>query len=117
MANNAPPVPELSPAEEVAELLERLTPLVRDSIVYTPDGPLLDLDFLTRLLVARGIDYKDVNRTALFTELSIVREEDHAQHVKAENEIDGVKRREFEQRCRVLKRREKEILDQLWPIS
>jgi hypothetical protein len=111
------PAPELSPAEEAVALLERLAPLIRDSIVYTPDGPLLDLDFLTRLLVARGIDYKDVNRTALFTELTIVREEHHSQRVKSENEINGVKRQEYDQRRRVLKRREKEILDQLWPIS
>jgi hypothetical protein len=109
--------PELSAAEEAAELLEKLTPLIRDAITYTPDGPLLDLDFLTRLLVARDIKYVDVNRTALFTELAIVREEHHAQRVKSENERDGLKRQEFDQRRRVLKRREKEILDQLWPIS
>lgn len=108
---------EVTPAQEVEQVREKVTALVADAIIYTDAGTFVDLDLFTQMLMQRAIPYRDLNRPVLFGELQVVREEHSAQKTKAENVKDLAVANECYARSTALERREKQILDQLWPIS
>jgi hypothetical protein len=108
---------DLSPGEEFADVREKIVRIVSDAIIVGDDGPFLDLELFTRMLLHRAIPYRDLNRVLLFSELQVVRDEQHVQQVKAENErLEPNLRDEADNRLHVLQTRERQILDQLWPL-
>lgn len=105
---------------------EKIVRIVGDAIVFGDDGPFLDLELFTRMLLHRAIPYRDLNRSALFMELQVVRDEQHVQGTRVDQARKKVETGEpvakeaadlARDRLEALIVREQQILDQLWPIS
>lgn len=109
---------ELSPEEERAIMLEKIREVLRYALADTEDGPVLDLDLLTRLLIQRAVPYRVLNRELTWAELQVVRDELHTQRARADNSNTTADLAEVAQRrVDALERREDQILEQLWPLS
>lgn len=111
MAEEPQAPPEPTPEEERAIVLEKIREVLRYSVVDTDEGPALDLDLLTRLLMQRAVPYKLMNRELMAGELAIVRGEQDTQKVRADQGDE-----EAQRRLDVLLGRERQILDLLWPL-
>lgn len=117
MADAPKVVPEPTPAEEMAFTRERVGALVVDALILTDEGPTLDLDLLTRFLTQQAVPYRVMNREMMAAELSIVREEQNTQLARMAGSIVEQYKAESPGRLDALRAREKQILDQLWPIN
>lgn len=121
MAEDRHPTPE----EERAIVLEKIREVLRYALADTEDGPVLDLDLLTRLLIQRAVPYRVLNRELTWAELQVVRDELHTQRTRAEvrrradnaNAADADLAEVAQRRVDALERREDQILDQLWPTA
>lgn len=113
---------EVTPEEERAITLEKIREVLRYALADTEDGPVLDLDLLTRLLIQRAVPYRVLNRELTWAELQVVRDELHTQRTRASAKVEeGDGSAEAcalaQRRVDALERREDQILEQLWPLS
>lgn len=107
---------EVTPEEARAIVLAKINEVLRYCLVEGEDGPTLDLDQLTRLLIQRAVPYRVLNRELTWTELQIVRDELHVQRARLNGDQGTERWRErAAERVTALEAREGQILDQLWP--
>jgi hypothetical protein len=99
------------------EKLDAILTAVTGACEGAGDDLTVNLDTLESLLIEGGIGVKVLNRPALLSELSYVRDEQRVQRTRARNAQDAEAQAEREEVVRRLAHREEEIVQTLWPAG